>query len=119
MIENPPMTAFVSGTGPTLMVPSVATMVDCCRCTPAPKIQTYISVFQSPAASPDPRRHHCFRAESQAQVDRFHSAGVAAGGSSEGAPGLRQYHPQYYAAFLLDPEGNKLEAVFHRGGSGG
>ena len=89
------------------------------RNRPHDDAHTYISVFQSPAASPDPRRHHCFRAESQAQVDRFHSAGVAAGGSSEGAPGLRQYHPQYYAAFLLDPEGNKLEAVFHRGGSGG
>lgn len=41
---------------------------------------------------------------------------LAAGGRDEGAPGLRaSYHPQYYAAFLLDPEGNKVEAVFHRG----
>jgi catechol 2,3-dioxygenase-like lactoylglutathione lyase family enzyme len=87
------------------------------RNRPHDDAHTYISVFQSPSASPDPRRHCCFRAESPDQVDRFHSTGLAAGGSSEGAPGLRQYHPQYYAAFLLDPERNKLEAVFHHGGS--
>ena len=74
---------------------------------------TYISVFESAAASADPRRHCCFRAASRAQVDAFHAAGLAAGGKSEGAPGLRDYHPGYYAAFLLDPEGNKVEAVFH------
>jgi predicted lactoylglutathione lyase len=70
-------------------------------------------VCESPAASPDPRRHWCFRAASKAQVDAFHAAGISAGGRSEGAPGLRDYHPGYYAAFLLDPEGNKVEAVFH------
>ena len=74
---------------------------------------TYLSVFESPAATPDPRRHWCFRAASKAQVDAFHAAGVAAGGKSEGAPGLRDYHAGYYAAFLLDPAGNKIEAVFH------
>jgi catechol 2,3-dioxygenase-like lactoylglutathione lyase family enzyme len=74
---------------------------------------SYISVFESAAASPDPRRHCCFRAASQAQVHAFHAAGLAAGGTSDGAPGLRGYHPGYYAAFLLDPEGNKVEAVFH------
>jgi predicted lactoylglutathione lyase len=55
----------------------------------------------------------CFRAASKAQVDAFHAAGIAAGGKSEGAPGPRDYHRGYYAAFLLDPEGNKIEAVFH------
>lgn len=74
---------------------------------------TYISVFESAAASPDPRRHCCFRAGSKAQVDAFHAAGLAAGGQSAGAPGLRDYHAGYYAAFLLDPEGNKIEAVLH------
>jgi len=76
---------------------------------------TYLSIFESGAAVPDPRRHYCFRAASKAQVDAFHAAGLAAGGRSEGAPGLRSYHSGYYAAFLLDPEGNKLEAVFHQG----
>lgn len=76
---------------------------------------TYLSVFASPAASPDPRRHVCFRAPSADAVDEFHRAGLSAGGRDEGAPGRRpHYHPSYYAAFLLDPEGNKVEAVFHR-----
>lgn len=74
---------------------------------------TYLSVFQSASASPDPRRHWCLRAQSIEQVRAFHAAGLAMGGSDQGAPGLRSYHPGYYAAFLLDPEGNKIEAVFH------
>ena len=74
---------------------------------------TYLSIFESPAATPDPRRHWCFRAASATQVDAFHAAGLAAGGTSDGAPGLRDYHPQYYAAFLRDPAGNKIEAVYH------
>lgn len=79
---------------------------------------TYLSVFESVAASADSRRHWCFRAASRAQVDAFHTAGLAAGGTCSGAPGFREYHPGYYAAFLLDPEGNKLEAVFHCSDSG-
>jgi predicted lactoylglutathione lyase len=70
-------------------------------------------VYESGAASCDPRRHWCLRAQSADQVRSFHAAGLAAGGSDAGAPGLRDYHPQYFAAFLLDPEGNKIEAVFH------
>jgi catechol 2,3-dioxygenase-like lactoylglutathione lyase family enzyme len=85
------------------------------RNRPDDDVHTYLSVFESKHASPDPRRHWCFRAASEAQVDAFHAAGLAAGGTNEGAPGLRNYHPQYYAAFLLDPEGNKIEAVFHHG----
>ncbi len=75
---------------------------------------TYLSVFQSPFAAPDPRRHWCFRAESEAMVQAFHAAGLKSGGRSAGEPGLRpNYHPGYYAAFLEDPEGNRVEAVFH------
>lgn len=78
---------------------------------------SYLSVFQSAAASADPRRHWCFRAASAAQVRAFHAAGLAAGGKDAGAPGLREhYHAKYYAAFLEDPEGNRIEAVFHGGG---
>jgi len=77
---------------------------------------SYLSVFESPAAAPDARRHWCLRAPSAEAVRAFHAAGLAAGGSDEGAPGLRPaYHADYYAAFLLDPEGHKVEAVFHRG----
>lgn len=74
---------------------------------------TYLSVFESGAAVADARRHWCFRAQSEEQVRNFHAAGLCAGGTDAGAPGLRDYHPNYFAAFLLDPEGNKVEAVFH------
>ena len=80
---------------------------------------TYLSLFESAAAQPDPRRHWCFRAASAAQVRAFHAAGLAAGGRDAGAPGLRlQYHSGYYAAFLEDPEGNRIEAVTHGGNDG-
>jgi hypothetical protein len=46
-------------------------------------------------------------------VQRFHAAGLAAGGRDNGVPGERSYHPGYYAAFLLDPDGNNVEAVYH------
>ena len=60
-------------------------------------------------------RHWYFRAPSRAAVAAFHEAGIAAGGRDDGPPGLRPaYHPAYYAAFLLDPDGNRIEAVCHR-----
>lgn len=46
-------------------------------------------------------------------VEAWHKAGLAAGGTDNGEPGERPYHPGYYAAFLLDPDGNNVEAVFH------
>lgn len=77
---------------------------------------TYLSIYQSEKASVDPRRHCCFRAASAAEVRAFHAAGLAAGGRDAGAPGLRpHYHAKYYAAFLEDPEGNRIEAVCHDG----
>lgn len=76
---------------------------------------SYLSIYQSAAASPDPRRHYCFRADSEDAVRAFHAAGLAAGGRDAGAPGPRpHYHAGYFAAFLEDPEGNRLEAVVHR-----
>jgi catechol 2,3-dioxygenase-like lactoylglutathione lyase family enzyme len=59
------------------------------------------------------RCHLAFQAKDRAMVDAFHRAGLAAGGRDNGAPGERPYHPGYYAAFLLDPDGNNIEAVFH------
>ncbi len=58
-------------------------------------------------------RHWCFKAATRAQVDAFWHDGLAAGGRDDGAPGLRAYHPAYYAAFVRDPDGNRLEAVCH------
>ncbi len=58
--------------------------------------------------------HIAFAAPDLATVDRFHEAALAAGGRDNGGPGLRpQYHAGYYAAYVLDPDGNNVEAVFH------
>jgi len=76
-------------------------------------------LFVSTADSPEAQgaltgRHHiAFQARDRAAVDAFHRAGLAAGGRDNGAPGKRPYHPGYYAAFLLDPDGNNIEAVHH------
>lgn len=59
------------------------------------------------------RHHLAFQAADHAMVEAFHAAGLAAGGRDNGAPGERSYHPGYYAAFLLDPDGNNIEAVHH------
>jgi catechol 2,3-dioxygenase-like lactoylglutathione lyase family enzyme len=60
------------------------------------------------------RHHLAFQARDRAAVDEFYKAGLASGGRDNGAPGERaQYHPGYYAAFLLDPDGNNIEAVYH------
>jgi catechol 2,3-dioxygenase-like lactoylglutathione lyase family enzyme len=61
--------------------------------------------------------HLCFRARSREQVDAFHAAGIAAGFRSNGAPGYRDYQPGYYAAYLLDPDGNNVEALYRDAGN--
>lgn len=64
-----------------------------------------------------PPVHFAFSAASQTAVDAFFAAGIAAGGTDNGAPGIRrQYHPNYYAAFLLDPDCYNIEAVCHSAG---
>jgi len=71
----------------------------------------YMSIFQSDNVVPD-IRHWCFRAPSRAAVRAFHAAALANGGSDDGPPGIREhYSPDYYAAFVRDPDGNRLEAV--------
>lgn len=57
--------------------------------------------------------HLAFQARSQDQVRAFHAAAIAAGGRDNGAPGLRRYGDSYFAAFVLDPDGNNIEAVWH------
>ena len=57
--------------------------------------------------------HVALRAADAADVDAFYEAALAAGGTDNGAPGPRDYHPGYYAAFVYDPEGNNIEAVIH------
>lgn len=59
------------------------------------------------------RVHLAFQVADRATVEAFHRVGLSSGGTDNGAPGQRPYHPGYYAAFLLDPDGNNIEAVFH------
>lgn len=64
--------------------------------------------------APGQHTHVAFVADSRAKVDAFHAAALAAGGRDNGAPGLRpHYHPDYYGAFVLDPDGHNIEAVCH------
>ena len=58
-------------------------------------------------------RSLAFQAADRAMVDAFHEAALAHGGIDNGVPAERPYHPGYYAAFVLDPDGNNIEAVFH------
>ena len=76
--------------------------------------RAYLSVLEDAAPVAAARRHWCFKAADRAAVVAFWRAGLAAGGADDGAPGLRaQYHPHYFAAFLRDPAGNRIEAVCH------
>ena len=67
--------------------------------------------------TPGSGRHYAFVANNRAEVDAFYAAALATGGRDNGAPGLRpQYHPDYYGAFVFDPDGNNIEAVCHAPG---
>jgi catechol 2,3-dioxygenase-like lactoylglutathione lyase family enzyme len=59
------------------------------------------------------RLHLAFQADGPETVQRFHEAGLDAGGEDNGRPGERRYHPGYYSAYVLDPDGNNIEAVYH------
>ena len=75
---------------------------------------TYLTIVVDTTARPADQ-HWAFRASSRAAVDRFHRAATESGGRDDGGVGVRpEYHPSYYAAFVLDPSGNRLEAVCHR-----
>jgi catechol 2,3-dioxygenase-like lactoylglutathione lyase family enzyme len=77
--------------------------------------ELFISTKESKAAqgAVTGRIHLAFMGQSRDTVDDFHRAALAAGGRDNGAPGERPYHPGYYAAFVLDPDGNNIEVVFH------
>ena len=68
---------------------------------------------ESGAIAPSAGSHLCFRAPDRAAVKAFHASALSAGGRDNGAPGLRVYHDAYYAAFVLDPDGHRIEAVCH------
>ena len=70
-------------------------------------------LFASDDDEPTARLHLAFQARDRETVDAFYEAALAAGGRDNGAPGERRYHPGYYAAYVLDPDGNNVEAVYH------
>jgi catechol 2,3-dioxygenase-like lactoylglutathione lyase family enzyme len=70
-------------------------------------------LFVSEDEAPTTGFHIAFQAKDRETVDRFHAAALAAGGRDNGAPGERDYHPGYYGAYVLDPDGTNVEAVYH------
>ncbi|OOG69169.1 glyoxalase [Sinorhizobium sp. A49] len=77
--------------------------------------ELFVSTADSQAAQGQltGRHHLAFQARDSAMVDAFYKVGLENGGKDNGRPGERPYHPGYYAAFLLDPDGNNIEAVYH------
>ena len=77
--------------------------------------ELFVSTADSEAANGQlaGRHHIAFQAQDRAMVDAFHQAAIAAGGKDNGPPGIRKYHPGYYGAFVIDPDGNNIEAVYH------
>lgn len=74
----------------------------------------YLSILLADPPDGAYQRHWCFKAESRAAVDAFWRIGCENGGKDDGPPGFRpHYHATYYAAFLIDPSGNRIEAVCH------
>lgn len=76
-------------------------------------ITPFFLVSKEQAVAPMGGHHVAFVAPDRAAVDAFHRAALAAGATDNGAPGLRPYHPEYYAAFVIDPDGHHIEAVCH------
>jgi catechol 2,3-dioxygenase-like lactoylglutathione lyase family enzyme len=77
---------------------------------PGERLSFFIEADGDPARG---RLHIALRAESREQVDAFHAAAIEAGGTDNGAPGLRWYHPDYYGGYVLDLDGHNIEAVCH------
>jgi catechol 2,3-dioxygenase-like lactoylglutathione lyase family enzyme len=76
------------------------------------------TITREAAVAPATGMHVCFRATDRDAVHAFHAAALAAGGRDDGPPGLRtRYHGDYYAAFVLDPDGHRVEAVCHAPGA--
>ena len=70
-------------------------------------------LFVDVADTEPSRVHVAFQAKDEATVKRFYKAALKAGGTDNGSPGFRQYHPNYFGAFVRDPDGNNIEAVWH------
>jgi catechol 2,3-dioxygenase-like lactoylglutathione lyase family enzyme len=108
--DLPASQSFYSAIFEVLQIPLGGTGDDYFWCD-----ELFVSTADSQAAQGrlTGRHHLAFQAADRAMVDAFYQAALAAGGKDNGAPGERPYHPGYYAAFVLDPDGNNIEAVFH------
>lgn len=85
------------------------------RCSGESSGGSYVTVRRSSGVAPVDGLHWCFKAVNRQQVRAAFAAGIAAGGRDDGGPGLRaEYHPTYYAAFMKDPHGNRIEIVCHQ-----
>lgn len=83
--------------------------------TPTGEKLFVLTPFDQKEARPGNGVHAAFKVDDRALVDAFHKAALANGGTDEGAPGPRpHYHPNYYGAYVRDPDGNKIQAVCHR-----
>lgn len=84
------------------------------RCYAGEEDHSCIAVYESSTANTDDARHWCFKAKNRMAVDQFYENGIRNGGRCNGPPGIRKdYHSNYYGAFLYDPFGNRVEAVCH------
>ena len=84
------------------------------RCKAGQESHSCIAIYASVNANTDDARHWCFKAKSRKEVEDFYMAGIANGGACNGKPGVRaHYHENYFGAFLFDPFGNRVEAVYH------
>lgn len=99
------------GYAPLMVVPKEHTGgIGVCGFGVAPKPDFWIDG----AGRPSPKLHVSFRADTRGAVDAFHTAAMKAGGRDNGGPALRpHYHPNYYGAFVFDPDGHNIEAVCH------
>lgn len=79
----------------------------------APTLIVADELCLTPADGPVSHIHFAVQTTGRDQVDRIYAAALAAGGRDNGAPGERHYHPGYYAAYIIDPDGNNIEAVHH------
>ena len=80
----------------------------------ASQLGVEFTITREVGVAPAPGMHVCFRAHDRDAVHAFHAAALGAGGRDDGPPGLRtRYHGDYYAAFVLDPDGHRVEAVCH------
>lgn len=84
------------------------------RCKAGEEDHTCLAIYESEVSNTDDARHWCFKASSQEAVIHFYKNGLENGGRCNGKPSIREhYHENYFGAFLFDPSGNRVEAVYH------